>query len=172
MNKFFDRKCPQCGSEIIDSYEPSEPPTVLCLDCGEPTERMWKKSANVIGDEMDAVITHGSKTPWRCRSRADYRNFLKQKHLRVNDTHVRPDDYKSRGREEQRKFSGGSASSGLSQDYMDGVAQMLARVEKESAKHWRDANKAPIGITSDEGVIRYLGDQRRAERGEFGFSDR
>lgn len=172
MKKYYDRHCPHCGTDLIDSLEPSEPPVILCADCGEPTERLWRKSANVIGDEMDAVITHGSKTPWRCRSRSDYKVFLKQHQLRVKDVDTRPENFSSMGREERRKFSGGSALTAPSKEYMDGIAEMLARVDKESSKSWRDPDKAPIGITSDDGVIRYLKDQRAAEHGTYGFSDR
>lgn len=168
MLKYYDRACPHCGTETIDSFEPSDAPVILCDQCGEPTERLWRKSANVIGDEMDAVITNGSKTPWRCRFRGDYKNFLKQHGYRVHDTNSVPENLKTLGREQRRKFSSGSALSALPQSYMDGVAQMLAR-DKDTATTWRDPAQAPIGITSDEGVLRYLTDQRRAERGEYGF---
>ncbi len=153
---FFDRRCPSCASVKRDSFEPCDAPVLLCDQCGEPTERVWlSKPANVIGDECDFVSHHGEKHPVRFRSRSEHRRWLKERGLRIKD------DGKS-------KDAGRAAM--MDPQTMENARQLVSRDSKAA---WRDPEQAPIGITSDEGVIRYLTDRNRAEnRGEFGFSDR
>ncbi len=152
---FFDRKCPSCGTVKLDSFEPSEPPVILCADCGEPTERAWlSKPANVIGDEMDHVQVNGLKTPRRFTSKIEHRRWLKSEGLRIVD------DGKSK--------DAGRADT-MDAQTLENARQLVSR----ASAGWRDPEHAPIGITSNDGIIRYLNDRRRAElRGEFGFSDR
>jgi hypothetical protein len=61
---FYDRICTKCEAKMIDSWEPIETPTVLCANCGEPTERAWfqlGKTPNVISDDIPGgiEIRHG-----------------------------------------------------------------------------------------------------------------
>ena len=154
---FFDRKCGSCGTLKIDCLEPSEPPTVLCDDCGEPTERVWlSKSSNVIGDECDFVQHNGTKTPIRFRSRGDHKLWLKSHGYRIAE------DASAKG----------SKSAGIMDAYTLEAARTLVSRDNR-ASGWRDPDQAPIGITSDEGVIRFLRDRSRADNfNEFGFSGR
>lgn len=130
---------------------------MLCGDCGEPTDRAWlSKPANVIGDECDFTQHNGTKIPIRFRSRREHRLWLKKNGYRILDD----------------KTAKGSKSADCMDPYT--LAAATALVSRDSrASGWRDPSKAPIGITSDEGLIRYLSDQNRVEnRGEFGFRDR
>lgn len=154
---FFDRKCATCGTEKRDCFEPIVAPIVLCNECGEPTERAWlSKPANVIGDECDFTQVNGAKHPIRFRSRSEHRLWLKKHGYRIMDD----------------KTAKGSKSADCMDEYTLEAARILVS-RNNRASGWRDPSKAPIGITSDEGVIRYLADQNRVEnRGEYGFSGR
>ena len=151
---FYDRLCTACGTTQIDSFEPVEPPRLLCADCGEPTERAWlTKPSNVIPDSMDWTQVNGCKRPIRFRSKSERRRYLK-------------------GAGWRETGGGESAGSTVTQLTLDNAKAMLERSAKASSG-WRDPDKAPLGITSTEGLLRYMTDKRLAEnRGEFGFRDR
>lgn len=153
---FYDRICPSCRAEQRDCFEPVVSPAVLCADCGEPTERAWlAKPANILRDEIDFIQHNGTKHPIRFRSRIERNRWLKANNY--------------------REVGDGTSKGSKSGDCMDPqtLANAAALVSRDNRAGWRDPDKAPIGITSDEGVIRYLSDRNRAEnRGEFGFSGR
>lgn len=154
----YDRKCPDCAWTAFDVWEASDAPHVLCPDCGAPTERAWLQPASVLSDEIDMVQHNGTKTPIHFRSRIERNRWLKANHY--------------------RECGDGDSKGSKSGDCMDPVtmanaAELVARAATAPTRSYRDPSKAPIGITSDEGVIRYLRDQNRVEnRGEYGFSDR
>ena len=152
----YDRVCPSCRSEQRDCFEPVSAPVVLCTDCGEPTERAWlAKPANILRDEIDIRQVNGTKEPIRFRSRIERNRWLKQHHYREAG------DGTSKG-----------SKSGACIDAQT-LANAAALVSRDNRTGWRDPDRAPIGITSNDGIIRYLSDRNRAEnRGEFGFSDR
>jgi hypothetical protein len=154
---FFDRICRSCGAQIIDSFEPPTPPAILCRDCGEPTERAWlTKPANILRDEIDMVQHAGTKRPIHFRSRIERNRWLKQ------------NNYREAG---DGTCKGSKSGACVDSQTLANAAALVSRDGRNS--EWRDPNQAPIGITSDDGVIRYLRDRNRAEnRGEFGFSDR
>lgn len=157
---FYDRKCPDCGWTKCDSFEPVNALPVLCADCGEPTERAWwiGKPANVIGDECDFVQRNGTKTPIHFRSRIKHRQWLKTNHYRIS---------------EDKSALGSKSADIMDPVTMANAAELVARAATAPVRGWRDPNKAPIGITSPEGMLRYLSDQNRVEnRGEYGFSGR
>lgn len=160
---FFDRRCGSCGTVTLDSFEPSDAPTILCAECGEPTDRVWlSKASNVIGDECDFVRMNGTREPFRVTSKIEDRRWLKERGYRIKDEHI--------GQEGSDKSTLSQRCGGMDPQTL---ANATALVSRDNSAGWRDPEKAPIGISSDEGLIRYLGDRRRVEqRGEFGFSDR
>lgn len=153
---FYDRLCAACGATEIDSFEPMVAPVVLCGTCGSPTVRAWLTTpANILRDEIDMVQHNGAKRPIHFRSRLARNRWLKANGY--------------------REVGDGTSKGSASVACID--ARMLANatelVSRTNNAGWRDPDQAPIGITSDDGVIRYLRDKNRAEnRGEFGFSDR
>ena len=151
MKKFFDRRCPECGWVRIDSFEPSEAPIILCDDCGEPTERAWlTKASNVIGDAMDWTQRNGTKIPIHFTSKQERKRWMKQEGWREADYHM--GDQGS----DKNKFTQPWAT--MSQETLDGAKAMLERVATQSS--WRDVEDAPIGITSQDGLHRYLREHR------------
>ena len=154
----YDRKCQDCAWTAIDLWEPSDSPRVSCPDCGAPTERAWLQPAAILRDEIDLVQHNGTKDPIRFRSRIERNRWLKQHYYRESG------DGTSKG-----------SKSGACMDPQTqmNAASLVARASAEPAKVQRDPSRVAIGITSDEGVIRYLSDQNRVQnRGEFGFGDR
>jgi hypothetical protein len=60
-----------------------------CPLCGVTTARAWLTTpAAVIGDEMDQVITNGTKVPIRFRSRTAFKHWLKAEGLQQVGHHV------------------------------------------------------------------------------------
>ncbi len=160
----YDRQCGSaCGWQALDVWEAVDAPHGVCPACGADTARAWlTRASSVIGDECDFTTRNGEKTPVRFRSKIEHRRWMKERGLVIMDTHVgAPGSDKS-------KFTQRAA-------LMDPqtLANATALVSRSGSKGWRDPDKSPLGITSDDGVIRYLRDVNRAEnRGEFGFSDR
>lgn len=153
----YDRKCRDCAWLSYDVWEPAEAPIVPCPDCGAPTERAWLQAASVIGDEIDHVQRNGTKRPIRFRSRLERNRWLKANGYRELDT---------------EESKGARSADCMDPVTMANAAALVARAASAPAT-WRDPDHAPIGITSDEGVIRYLTDRSRAEfRGEYGFAGR
>lgn len=154
----YDRACQDCAWHGIDLWEPSEAPKVLCPDCGAPTVRAYLQSTSILRDEIDLVQHNGTKTPIRFRSRIERNRWLKENNY--------------------RECGDGDSKGSKSGDCMDpqtmaNAAALVARAATQPARGQRDPSKVPIGITSDEGVIRYLSDQNRIQnRGEYGFRDR
>ena len=162
---FYDRRCPVCETTQIDEFEPVEAPKVPCGQCGEPTERAWlSKPANVIGDELWHLQVNGVNQPTQVYSKSERKRLLKANGWREKD------DYAPVQGSDKDKF-GSVRWAAIAPETLAGAKAMLER--NSSSSGWRDPNKAPIGITSEEGLIRYMGDKRKAEqRGEFGFSER
>lgn len=152
----YDRKCPECGWEAIDLWERMDA-KLLCPECGEPTERAYlTTAASVIGDEMDAVLTNGSKQPWRCRSKQLHRDWLKANGYRIKDDHVGEQG------SDKNKFTSRSVT--MDPQTLANATALVTRAALEPA---RGSASETIGLTSNEGVIRYLHDRARIERGEF-----
>lgn len=156
--KYFDRKCPSCGTITIDSLEPSDAPVILCLQCGEPTERAWiAKAATVIGDECDFTSRNGEREPIRFRSKLEHRRWLKEKGYRINDAHV--------GTQDGDTSKHSSRWAAMDAQTLQNAIDLVTRAA--SAPAAPSTPDGPQGITSDEGVIRYLGVQARIARGEY-----
>ena len=154
----FDRKCEACGWELRDVWERSDDQR-LCDDCGEPTVRAWLTAPpNVIGDEWDHVQKMGTKHPIHFTSKIEHRRWLKANNYRIMD---------------DGDGKGSKMATALDPQTLANATELVNRAATQKNRGWRDPELAPIGITSDDGVIRYLTDRNRAEnRGEFGFSDR
>lgn len=166
---FYDRLCRACGTPQIDCFEPIDAPVVLCGECGEPTERAWiGRPSNVIGDECDFIAHNGVKTPTRITSKSDYARLLKQGGWRIKDTEA-IGDTSYMPESQRRRFP--QRQHAVSQYTLDNAKAMLERIATEK-QPWRNAEDAPIGITSDEGLIRYMRDLRNADHHTFGFKDR
>lgn len=156
--KYFDRKCPACGTITIDSLEPSDAPVILCSQCGEPTERAWiAKAATVIGDECDFTSRNGEREPRRFRSKLEHRRWLKEKGYRINDAHV--------GTQDGDTSKHTTRWAAMDQQTLQNAIDLVTRAASAPATTPRD--DGPHGISSNEGIIRYLDERSRVERGEF-----
>ena len=148
----YDRRCPDCAHIEENLLERFSDPDPACPACGAPMARtILGKSANVIGDEMDHVQVNGCKTPIRFRSKYERKVYLK-----------------SHGWAE----AGHDKCDAITQYTLDAAKALVERVGNDKTRGWRDPDKAPIGITSEEGLVNYMRDVRAADHGTFGFSDR
>lgn len=111
----------------------------------------------VIGDEMDHVQVNGLKHPRRFTSKQEHKRWLKEHGYRIYDTHE--GDQGS----DKNKFTTRLAT--MDPQTLKNAQELVTRAA--SAPATRSADDAPIGITSDDGVIRYLTDRRRAEQGKY-----
>jgi hypothetical protein len=161
----YDRLCESCGWRREDCLEPVEPPVRVCDDCGQPTVRAWfTKASNVIGDEMDHVQVNGTNVPIRFRSKQERKRFLKAHGWREAGEHAPP-----AGTDKSKLTQSWAA---VSAETLESAKVLLERVGSQGSG-WRDPDQAPIGITSPEGLMRYMNDVRVAENhGQFGFKDR
>ncbi len=153
----YDRRCESCGTERYDLMEPVEAPPVLCLDCGEPTVRAWLgKGASVVGDEMDHVQINGLKEPRRFTSKQEHSRWLKANGFRINDAHVGAQG------SDKNKFTTRSVT-------MDPVtlANATELVNRTASIPAKGAGGEELGLTSNAGVVHYLRNRSRIERGEF-----
>ena len=79
----FDRRCPSCGWERDDCYEPVVFERA-CDACGKPTERVYRVSAAVIGDDPfigGKTFEHMGHEPVTVHSRSEYRRELQKRGL-------------------------------------------------------------------------------------------
>jgi hypothetical protein len=150
---FYDRACPDCAWIARDRFEPIDAGVVPCPDCGAPTVRAWFTTANVIGDECDFVSHHGETQPVRFRSKQAHKRWLKAHGYRIKDAHV--------GSQGSDKSKLTASAVVLSQHTLDEAKALLERVG-QAGRH-----EGALGITSFEGLTRYLGDRRRAATGEY-----
>ena len=100
----YDRTCTACDWQAMDVWEAVTPmtnhdtrgkfctpypKTIRCPQCNAATVRAWlRKPPAVVGDECDFIAHNGAKEPFRVRSKAEYRRFLKANGFRIKDTHV------------------------------------------------------------------------------------
>lgn len=154
---FFDRRCESCGTEVYDVLEPSNAPVVLCGECGEPTVRAWlTKPAYVIGDEMDHTQINGLKHPRRFTSKQEHARWMKANGFRIKDDHVG-----SQG-SDKNKFT--QRWAGMDPQTLKNAQDLVARAA--SAPATSSEEDGPRGITSNDGIMRYLQDRSRNERGD------
>ena len=85
---FYDRKCTQCSTQLIDVFEPIQPPDVACPACGAATERAWLTKANAAVDDSipgGELIYHGicneDGTPRRYYSKSEMAAEAKRRGL-------------------------------------------------------------------------------------------
>lgn len=150
---FYDRLCGACRWQGIDLFEPIAAGNVACPVCGSLTERAWlSKAASVNADECDFIQHNGTREPIRFRSKELFRKWLKAEGYRVNDTHV--------GKPGSDKSPHSSSCSAVTAETLAGAKAMLERVG--ATRH-----DGEIGITSSEGLVRYMRDKGRAERGHY-----
>lgn len=128
----------------------------LCDDCGEPTERAWFKSANVIGDEMHHLQINGTKTPILFTSKLEHKRWLKQNGYRINDGHVG-----EQGSDKNKH------TTRLATMDPQTLANAKALIDRTAALPAKGAGGEELGLTSNEGVVQYLSHRSRIERGEF-----
>src|ERR1700681_3513258 len=89
----YDRKCPSCGAELIDCWEPLTPPEILCV-CGQPTQRAWlhNQVSGVISDECDVWVKNGicnfDGTPRHYRFKSEMRAEAKRRGVVNHVEHV------------------------------------------------------------------------------------
>lgn len=75
----FDRKCDACDWSAIDVFEPSIYEAPPCPQCAGHTVRAWfTKPSAVIGDEMDHLMTNGTREPIRFRSKQEFARWKKE----------------------------------------------------------------------------------------------
>lgn len=161
----YDRICESCGWRRVDCLEPIESPVRLCDACGQPTVRAWlTAAANVIPDSMHHLQVNGCKRPILFTSKGERRRYLKEHGWREAAEHVPP-----AGTDKSKHTQSWAA---VSAETLASAKVLLERVGSQGSG-WRDPDQAPLGITSPEGLMRYMDDVRVAtNRGEYGFSDR
>lgn len=152
----YDRKCPSCGWIAINLLERMDAKR-LCDDCGEPTERAWLTPPSVVGDEMDHVQVNGLKEPRRFTSKQEHARWLKANGFRINDAHV--------GEQGSDKSKWTSRTATMDPQTLANATALVTRAASAPATSAED--DGPRGITSNEGVIRYLERQAQMQRGEF-----
>lgn len=109
---------------------------------------------------------NGTKEPIHFCSKLERKRWMKQHGWREYDRHVGAPG----GESDKSKHTASWAA--VDQATLDGAKALLERVGSQKSG-WRDPDKSPLGITSEEGLIRYMTDLRAAENGNtFGFSDR
>ena len=105
-------------------------------------------TTSVIGDECDFVSHNGETQPVRFRSKQEHRRWLKQHGYRIKDDHV--------GQQGSDKSPFSSRSAAITQKTLDDARIMLERGARTTTD---DVPRGP-GITSFDGLTRYLKDQR------------
>jgi len=74
-----DKRCVECGKELVDVYENSVRKVTNC-ECGGQLENLYRPN-HVIGDEIDVEIKHAlcnaDGTPRRFRSRQELNRAAK-----------------------------------------------------------------------------------------------
>ncbi len=154
----YDRRCPSCGWQAVDLWERMDA-TLACPTCGTPTERAWLTtgSAEVIGDEIDFVQHNGTKEPIRFRSRQMFKDWLRANRFRINDGHV--------GTQDGDKSKHSTRWASMDAYTLAAATELVTRAASAPATSVED--NGPRGLTSNEGVIRYLENQAHIARGEF-----
>lgn len=106
---------------------------------------------------MDHVQVNGLNQPRRFTSKQEHRRWLKAHGYRINDGHV--------GHQggDANRFTQRLAT--MDPQTMQNAMELVARASLAPATSPQD--DGPRGITSDAGVIRYLNDRARRERGEY-----
>lgn len=147
----FDVVCPSGHvHEIVARWDDRAVP---CLDCGAVTERLWQQSGDVIGDECDVIQHNGTREPIRFRSKQAHRRWRAEHGYRVCDAHI------GQNGTDKSKFS--SSWSAVTAETLAGATAMLERGSKTS--DW----EGELGITSGEGLVRYMREKGRAEKGHY-----
>lgn len=124
-----------------------------CDTCGVPTERLWTASASVIGDECDFVQHNGTREPIRFRSKVEFRRWCKQHDYTVRAQHV--------GVTGSDKSPHTCSQSAVTAKTLADAKAMLERDNR--VRTWVGED----GITSGEGLVRFMADKKREERGQY-----
>lgn len=94
--------------EGIDVYRKIDAPFPPCEACGEPTERLWKSTANVIGDDipggivMEHGICHDDGSPRTYYSKSEMAKVAKEKGLINKVRHIGSDKGSDKNKHTQR----------------------------------------------------------------------
>lgn len=78
----YDHRCLSCGSTWEAFARAGSHPS---CPCGGATEYVWRAAPSVNGDECDFVTEHGFKEPRRFRSRAEWKQAMKEAGIRPYD---------------------------------------------------------------------------------------
>ena len=111
----------------------------------------------MIGDECDFVSRNGEKKPIRFRSKLEHRRWLKEHGYRIKDDHVGAQG------SDKNKFTQRWAA--MDPQTMKNAMELVARAALEPARGSGD--EGALGLTSNEGIVRYLEHRTRIERGEI-----
>lgn len=147
----YDVLCPNGHTaEVVTTWDDRQR---ACETCGAPTERLWTASANVIGDECDFIRTNGTRVPFRVTSKQADKRWLKAHGYSIRDVHI--------GDPGSDKSKHSTSCSAVTAETLAGAKAMLERDNRVSTWVGED------GITSGEGLVRFMADKKREERGQY-----
>lgn len=135
--------CQVCGLPIVVGEYP-------CIASVRPHQ---SGIASVIGDECDFVQHNGTREPIHFRSKIEFRRWCKENSYRVRAEH--------KGLPGSDKSKHTSSQSAVTAETLAGAKAMLERSNRTS-----DGDRE-IGITSGEGLVRYMAEQKRVRHGEY-----
>ncbi len=144
----FDSRCTVCGHEEEIWAKPFERPP--CMECGSPTERVWKSSASVAGDEIPGGVTIEAFGPKAetFYSKSDIARRAKELGLRPMVRHVPvPGTDKSEHT---------TSWATVSQYTLDAAAALVSRVTSVSVA---DPEVFPVGPSATPELVKDLWQQ-------------